>query len=276
MVFLEALEVAKRELRCLLVLLYSAEHDDMAAFCDSTMADDQVLDFLREKRFVVWAGDVRESEAFVVSNTLLATTYPFLALIAPQGTGRMVVVERFEGPVGSEALVGELRRQMDRVDAILQSVRLERERVDQSRILREQQEEAYNASLRADQEKARKLQEEVARMEKEKAEEGIRQKELENKRENKRIRKIWLQENMIPEPPTNETEDIAKVGIRLPNGDRLDLYDFIEAQDLTPIDLEADFEVINTYPRKVLTDKTISIKEAGLFPTSSVMVEEVD
>ncbi|KAJ3110174.1 hypothetical protein HK100_003130 [Physocladia obscura] len=284
----QALEIAKRELRCLLVILQSDEHDDTPAFCRDTLASPVLLEFLGTKRFVVWGGDVKESEAFVVGNTLLATRFPFLAMIAPQASNRMVVVERFEGPIKPDALVTALQSQLNRVDNILRSVRLERERLDQSRILREQQEEAYNASLRADQEKARKAEEERELAQKEKAEEEKRQQEIANKREEKRFRKIWLQENMIPEPLASDTQDIAKVGIRLPNGDRLvrrfkatvatvqDLYNFIEAQDLSPIDLETDFDVINTYPRKVLTDKMQTIKEAGLSPSSSVMVEEVD
>ncbi|KAJ3345204.1 transcription initiation factor IIB [Entophlyctis luteolus] len=290
----QALEIAKRELRCLLVLLYSAEHADMVPFCDATMADDRVLDLLREKRVVVWAGDLRDSEASAVATSLLAAAYPFLAIIAPQGNARMALVQRFQGNTSPETLVAELQRHLRRVDTVLRAARLERDRIDQARILREQQDEAYNASLRADQEKARLAQEELERLEREKLEEETRTIELQRKREvdiagrfekSKRLRKAWLQENMVPEPPAHEIEDVAKVGIRLPNGVRLvrrfqastatDLYDFIEAQDLTPLDLEVDFEVINTYPRKALLDKTISVREAGLYPTSSLVVEEV-
>ncbi|KAI9340207.1 thioredoxin-like protein [Obelidium mucronatum] len=284
----QALEVSKRELRCLLVVLYCAEHDDMDTFCNQVLSNELLLEYLREKRFVVWAGDVKESEAFVVSNTLLATRYPFLGMIAPQGGSRMVVVERFEGLIDPETLRAALQAQMNRVDGVLNNARADRNRHDQARILREQQDAAYNASLKADQEKARRAQEERERIAKEAAEEERKQKELLDKRETKKQRKIRLQENMLPEPSVSDTVDIAKIGIRLPSGERLtrrfkasiatvqDLYDFVEAQDLTPIDLDSDFEVINTYPRKVLVDKSQTIKVAGLFPTSSVMVEEMD
>ncbi|KAJ3288561.1 FAS-associated factor 2 [Rhizoclosmatium sp. JEL0117] len=281
----QALEICKRELRCLLVYLHSPEHDATTPFCTATLASPALLTFLREKRFLVWAGDVRESEAFMVSNTLLTTRYPFLAVIAPQGGSKMVVVERFEGVIDAEVLVAALGVQLARVDGVLSNVRADRERHEQARILREQQEEAYNASLRADQEKARRAQEEKERIAKEKEEEERKQQEILSRREQKAARKVFLKENMAPEP---ETGEIAKIGIRLPNGERLtrrfraventvqDLYDFVEAQDLTPIDLESEFEVINTYPRRVLLDKTQTIKDAGLYPNSSVMVEEAD
>ncbi|TPX77378.1 hypothetical protein CcCBS67573_g01367 [Chytriomyces confervae] len=284
----QALEVCKRELRCLLVILHSDEHDDTESFCRDTLASPSLHQFLREKRLVVWGGDIRESEGFVVSNTLLATRYPFMALIAPQGSTRMVVVERFEGPVSDTALKTALQVSLTRVDAVLRAVRDDRERHEQVRTLREQQDEAYNASLRADQEKARKAQEEATRVEKEKELEQQKLRELENKREAKRLRKIELQQTLKDEPDASDSTDIAKIGIRLPGGDRLtrrfkasiatvqDLYDYVETQDLTPIMLESDFEVINTYPRKVLSDRAQTLKDAGLYPSASVMVEEVD
>ncbi|KAI8620363.1 hypothetical protein BC830DRAFT_1099718 [Chytriomyces sp. MP71] len=284
----QALEICKRELRCLVVILHSEEHDDTEAFCRDTLASPIVLNFLREKRFLVWGGNICESEAFVVSNTLLATRYPFLSLIAPQGSSRMVVVDRVEGLIAPDALVATLQRQLDRVEAALRSVREDRERREQERSLREQQEEAYNASLRADQEKARRAQEEREQLAKKKEEEARKLREIEDRREAKRQRKLHLQQTIAAEPPVADTVDIAKIGIRLPGGDRLvrrfkatlatvqDLYDFIETHDLSPIDLESDFEVINSYPRKVLNDRKQNIKEAGLFPSASVMVEEMD
>ena len=52
------------------------------------------------------------------------------------------------------------------------------------------------------------------------------------------------------------------------------LYDFVESKDLTPIDVIADFVVVNTYPRKEFKDKSITFEEAGLFPNATVVIEE--
>ncbi|KAJ3075531.1 hypothetical protein HDU98_007777 [Podochytrium sp. JEL0797] len=246
-----------------------------------------LLQFLREKRFVVWAGDVKESEAFVVSNTLLTTRFPFLALIAPQSSSRMVVVDRFEGPLTPAVLISSLTIQLDRVNTVLTNVRLDRERLDQSRTLRDAQDDAYNASLRADQEKARLALEATQRAQQEKEECDRREREIAEKRESKRLRKIFLTEHLEAEPELTGVGEVAKIGIRLPSGERVtrrflatasiqDIYDFIETLNLTPIELDSDFEVINTYPRRVLTNKSETVKEAGLFPNASVMVEEMD
>ncbi len=52
------------------------------------------------------------------------------------------------------------------------------------------------------------------------------------------------------------------------------LADFIEAQDLSPIPIEADFDIVNSYPRKILSDYSATIQEAGLFPNAALLIEE--
>ena len=54
------------------------------------------------------------------------------------------------------------------------------------------------------------------------------------------------------------------------------LYDFIESHDLSPLDEDAEIVVVNTYPRKELASRTVTITEAGLYPSASVIVEELD
>jgi FAS-associated factor 2 len=53
------------------------------------------------------------------------------------------------------------------------------------------------------------------------------------------------------------------------------LYDFVESNDLEPIDLLEEVVVVNTYPRKEYRDKSISFETAGLYPTATVIVEEL-
>ena len=78
----------------------------------------------------------------------------------------------------------------------------------------------------------------------------------------------------------------AKVMIRLPSGERLTrkfrpndklqiLYDFIETRELSPMSDHHDFLIVNTYPRKELKNHSQSIKEAQLYPSGSVVVEEL-
>lgn len=59
----QALEKARKELRFMLVILQSDDHDDTQEFSRETLASSQVIDFIKDKNILVWGGNVRESEA---------------------------------------------------------------------------------------------------------------------------------------------------------------------------------------------------------------------
>lgn len=65
----------------------------------------------------------------------------------------MTVVGRLEGLIQPDDLINQLTFIMDANQTYLVSERLEREERNQTQVLRQQQDEAYLASLRADQEK---------------------------------------------------------------------------------------------------------------------------
>ncbi|KAJ3089522.1 hypothetical protein HK102_006193, partial [Quaeritorhiza haematococci] len=155
---------------------------------------------------------------------------------------------------------------------------------EQARRIREQQDEAYQASLRADQEKERRAQEERERLQREKEEEERKAREREEAIEARKRRKQELIATLPPEPDASEPES-TRLGIRMPSGERVVrrfratdkiglLYHFIETLDLSPLDDMAEIIVVNTFPRKEFTDMNVTIKEAGLFPSGSVIVEE--
>ncbi|KAI8807186.1 thioredoxin-like protein [Cladochytrium replicatum] len=278
----QALDLAKREIRYFLAILHSEEHDDTEEFCRTVLTDAGLLGYLSEKNFVVWAGDIRESEAFQVSAVLSATKYPFLALIALQGS-RTVVINRIEGLKTAEQIVHILSRDVDRLEPQLALIRMEHERREQARTIRQQQDEAYRASLLADQEKERKAAEERERAEKEKAEAERAESERLGKLEAKKERRKKLLEDLPAEPDAGES--VTRISIRLPNGDRVvrrfraddtvqSLYEFVETRNLDPIPIESDLLVVVPFPRRALEDPTATIQRAGLFPNGAVIVEE--
>jgi FAS-associated factor 2 len=59
-----ALEAAKREARMLCVVLLSDEHDDSPEFRKSVLTDPELVRVLTENEFIVWAGDIRQSEGY--------------------------------------------------------------------------------------------------------------------------------------------------------------------------------------------------------------------
>ncbi len=96
-----------------------------------------------------------------MAQILSATSFPFLALVALDGS-KMLVHERLEGIFPVSTVIQAIQTQMQMLEPRLVGVRTERypfhsnvnrrER-EQARLIREQQDKAYSASLEADREK---------------------------------------------------------------------------------------------------------------------------
>lgn len=98
---------------------------------------------------------------FLVSYTLQATTYPFMALIALQtsvgtATPKMAVIERMEGTSHPEELISQIEIAIDRHGAVVNRLKNERSQRDMERQLLKDQDAAYHQSLKADQEKVKR------------------------------------------------------------------------------------------------------------------------
>ncbi|KAI9103274.1 hypothetical protein DFS34DRAFT_646659 [Phlyctochytrium arcticum] len=279
----QALAKAKRDLGYVIVYLHSGAHDDTDTFCRSTLASDDLKSFIQSRNITVWAGDIEESEGYEVSNLLSATGFPFLAIIAPDNN-RMSTIERLEGNTSAETLMSMVATVIEVVDPQLAESRSERREREQARSIREQQDEAYQASLRADREKERKAREERDRQKRE--EEAAQEAERAHQAllDAKRQQKQSLIDSLPSEPPASAS-DLAKLSLRLPSGERLIrrfladdtmqvVYNFVQTRDLDPLDLLAEISVVNTYPRKEYLDMTQTLRDAGLVPNASLIVEE--
>ncbi|CAB4394586.1 unnamed protein product [Rhizophagus irregularis] len=301
----EAMERAKNELRFVMVILQSDEHDDTDKFNRDTLTSELLITFLRENNIITWAGDVKDPESFQASITLQATTYPFIAIIVAQiphgSTGsspRMIAVDRFEGFSTPENMIARLTISINRYGSELQRIRSERAGHEAARQIRAQQDDAYLASLKADQEKERKAHElaEAKRLAEERArkEEEARQL-LALNRENWRR---WAITQLPDEPHPNETE-VAKLSFKLANGERVvrkfratdtveTAYIFVDTYHLKneassstvsepPSNYKHtfDFLLVSPYPRIVHhVDKFKEIKsERGLWPSANLIVE---
>lgn len=143
------------------------------------MTSDELIAWFRQNNVLVWGGNVAEPEGFqgnisrtciykcehklkekiTVSNTLQAATYPFMAIIALQsssrsyGTSKMSVVDRIEGPATPAEVIQHFENVNQRYGRALNRMRHEREQREMERRLRQEQDQAYRESLRADQEK---------------------------------------------------------------------------------------------------------------------------
>ncbi|KAJ2519058.1 Ubx domain-containing protein [Coemansia sp. RSA 2049] len=196
-----ALEAARRELKYLVVILWSKEHDDSDKI-GQTLVHPDVVEFLSHSRFIVWIGDVSRAEAYGAATRLGVTAYPFVGLAAlkPEirlGTGsssrfRLQIVARIDGLPGNMAdpdvatgplardLIRRLSMPIEANERSLQAARREQEARDADRRLREQQNAAYEASLARDRERERLAREREESEHLQRAEEERREQERQN------------------------------------------------------------------------------------------------
>ncbi|KAL7321820.1 UBX domain-containing protein 10, variant 2 [Mucor circinelloides] len=294
--YTQALKAAKHELKYMLVILCSEEHDDNDTFCRETLTDVELLDFLRQNQVICWAGNVRYTEAYQVSNTLQATTYPFLAIIALQqtnGASKMSVIDRIEGPISASSIIRRFDSVIARIGHSLDHLRAERAQREAERRLRQEQDQAYRESLNADQRKRELLQKK-----KEAALKAKQAKEILARKRQQYIRYLCqhaLKRDIAPD------QKATRISFRLSNGDRVirqfsgddtleSLYEYIEAyshmdsmtsDDDGSVSLPEDyvhqykFSMHSPFPKTVYPpDPTRKIiDEKGLWPSATLIVD---
>uniref|UniRef100_G1MZN8 Fas associated factor family member 2 n=1 Tax=Meleagris gallopavo TaxID=9103 RepID=G1MZN8_MELGA len=282
----QALNDAKRELRFLLVYLHGDDHQDTDEFCRNTLCVPEVVALINT-RMLFWACSTNKPEGYRVSQALRENTYPFLAVIMLKDR-RMTVVGRLEGLIQADDLINQLMFIMDANQTYLVSERLEREERNQTQVLRQQQDEAYLASLRADQEKERKKKEERER--KKKKEEEVQQQKLaeERRRQTLQEEKERKSECLPPEPHPDDPESV-KIIFKLPNDSRVErrfhftqsltvIHDFLFSLKESP----EKFQIEANFPRRVLPclpteewPNPPTLQEAGLSHTEVLFVQDL-
>lgn len=246
--YAQAYDLAKKELKFLMVVLLSPEHDDTSTFVRDTLLAQETVDYLNnpQNKMILWAGNVQDSEAYQVSNALNCSKFPFAALIVhtPQDSSTsMSTVARLTGLQPASAFVAKLRTATAQHSQALDRVRATRNEQQATRNLREEQNSAYERSLAQDRERARQRREAEAAQKR--AEEEARAKAKAAEKEAQKIGqwKRWRAQK-LPQEPGPETKDAARVSIRLTNGERVvrrfaadaemeELYAFVECYDVS-------------------------------------------
>ncbi|KAK2762174.1 hypothetical protein FQN54_001183 [Arachnomyces sp. PD_36] len=260
-----ALEKAHRELKFLLVVLLSPEHDDTAGWVRDTLLSPEVVDFIGapENGILVWGGNVRDSDAYQVSNSLRCNKFPFAALVAHTpnvSSTAMSIIARVSGLTTPSEFVAKLRTAIAQHREPLDRVRTTRAEQQASRTLREEQDSAYERSLAQDRERARQKREAAAAKEREEAEERERQAIAEKQAQDLAQWKLWRLQSIASEPQPPNDKDAVRIGFRLASGERVvrkfapdadieELYAYVECYDVmaeadesTHVSKPADYE----------------------------------
>ncbi|XP_062074210.1 plant UBX domain-containing protein 8 [Humulus lupulus] len=141
------------------------------------------------------------------------------------------------------------------------------------RLIREQQDDEYLASLQADREKEQKAKEEAeAREEEEKRREEESRRKLEEEQELERL--LAAKEATLPQEPASDDENAVNLLVRMPDGSRRgrrflktnklqSLFDFI---DIGRAVKPGSYRLVRPYPRRAFEDgeSALTLNELGL------------
>lgn len=216
----QAHDQAKKELKFLLVILLSAEHDDTATFVRDTLLAPEVVNFIKDpsSNIILWGGNVIDSEAYQVSTEYTCTKFPFTALVCltpKEGSTRMGIVKRLTGPMSANDYLAALQSAMEKYGSDMEGVRAERTANEVARSLRNEQDSAYERSLAIDRERAREKKQAAAaaeEAEKQAREDAAAAARLEEKRQQWRS---WRATRIQPEPATGD-RNVVRVALKMP------------------------------------------------------------
>ncbi|GMH01266.1 hypothetical protein Nepgr_003105 [Nepenthes gracilis] len=276
--FTEALKIAEDEKKLVFMYLHSRDHPFTGSFCRETLCTELVAQFL-DANFVSWGGVADRGEGLHMAATLRPASFPFCAVIAPAAGDSITVLQQIEGPVTPAELVEILQRTMEEQGVAFGSSKAyEEEKRREDRRLREEQNAAYHASLKLDQEKERlKGLTPVA---------APTSSRLNNsERPSKVMEGIPSRGYQHPEINAIKGTDpqVSQILIRFPNGERREqsfstsdkiqsIYGYIDSLGLPGI---GNYRLVSNFPRKVYgaDQMNMTLKDAGLQPRASLFLE---
>jgi FAS-associated factor 2 len=280
-----ALDRAKRELKYLLVVLLSPEHDDTAAYVTETLLAPETAAFLNDPQnnVLLWGGSVHDAEAYQVAAAFGVTKLPYTALVArcpsesaslratsPFGassSGMNILLAMSGTPDASSsstsddaassthpaaaALLSRVRAATRAHGPHLRALRGAAAERDAARALRDEQDAAYERSLARDRERARAKREKEAR-------ERRRGERAAQRDEWRRWRAARLAgDEPPPEQPAEKGEQAVRVSIRMPGGER------VVRRFRAERPVEEVYALVECWPLLSSADASSLSKEAG-------------
>lgn len=281
----QAVNEAKRELKFLVVYLHQFDNQDCTKFATESMTNPDLIEYFRAN-VIFWACSKNLPEGLKVYNALKARRTPFLGLIVYKGA-RMTLVSKIEGPISAPELLVQLSQLISDNEADLVVARADKAERNMNQLIRQEQDQAYELSLKADREKAKlKKEQEEARLNAEKLEKQRLDEEV--ARENAIIEKRAALRKLFEETPepNPSNEETVKLLIKLPNGNRhqrifrrhdalSELYKFVFMHE----DCPRSFEIAINFPHKVVEcdeHTTQSIHDFGITQSMLLFVNDLD
>ena len=305
--YAQAVRKAHNESKFLLVYLHSPLHDDTNRFCSQVLTSDGVIqlvngtctteerddnsdsDRTRASDIIAWGGQVWDPEGYNLSIDLGAASFPFVALLMCQSDRSVTVLDRIHGFIDSQNLTQRIQNTMNAARAEIDRVRNEQLARTADANLRVEQDREYLEAMERDREMQMRAQREREAKEQAEQEEAQR-KELEEAMalSAKLSRESALEKNRAAlNRETPSGGDSATIRFHLPQGTKISqafwkddtveiLYDFLSVHFAdNDIDI-VNFVVSTNFPKKDLTEKSLTIADVGLHPRGALFVHNLD
>lgn len=290
----EAGGASAKERRPLLVYLHHDGSILTNVFCSQLICSDTIVNYI-SGNFVVWAWDmthdtnrtrfldmVTQHFGSVAASTVRgfgAEQYPLL-LVAMKNRSAMEICSVLQGTVTLDELMTGLMSAHETFQQAMDFEIREEEEREARELVKREQDEAYQASLRQDRAKAeeKKRQEEEEMLSKKLHEEqALHEAQL------KEAQRLSLMDHLPAEPGPECTAPVSNLRFRLPNGDTVTrrflasnplqvVLTFVQTRGF----LDSDYKVVTNFPRRDLSalDTTKSLQSIGLYPQETIFVEE--
>lgn len=298
--YVQALDVAKKELKILLVIFFSPEHDDNSSFVRETLLSPSVTAYFNDpsNKIMIWAGNIQDSEAYKIAGAFKCTKFPFSVLVGRIASGTPII-GRLAGVMTPQTYLAGIQEAVTKFKPQLEALEAERTAQASERNLRNDQDSAYERSLaqdRARAEQRRRAEAEAAAAAQLAAEKEAKERDLERKTE---LWRRWRASSLRPEPGA-EVKEVVRIGLKLPgSAGRItrrfhaessieELYAFVECHDLLKgeaevqeaekpggFEMEFRFRLVSPMPRQVYLPEEEGTILQKIGRSGNLIVEEV-
>jgi FAS-associated factor 2 len=285
--FKQAAARARSESKFLVVYLHSPVHEDTPRFCRQTLSSENLTGFMNQN-IVLWGGSTLHADAYIISDRLKATSYPFLGVLICNQSSEDIVC-RLQGMMDQDFVLDQLTFTMARHQNQLERLRQQQRARHEAQQLRMEQDQEFQEALEADRRREAEAREVELRQQREESEAQAQEelaaamelsKSLERESTLKRKR-----DGLKPEPPAGP--DTTRLRLQLPNGSKIDrrflatqtveeIRDFIDVYfGDNDISIET-YSLATNYPKRTYDDPSICLTEAGLHPQAVLYVHDLD
>ncbi|ODQ47603.1 hypothetical protein PICMEDRAFT_21317, partial [Pichia membranifaciens NRRL Y-2026] len=283
-----ALYIVKKDIRWLLVYIESDQNREAVDFTHDVLINKKFLKFIKDRKILVWGGDISESEAFQTCNQFNITKIPFLGLFCltvnqiPTSSGMqqsapvLSLVAKIQGYKSLNATLNKLDRAYKKYNHTVNQLKLNSSSLHGA--VRNLQGEAYANSLRRSQHQ---------RQERQQNQEALRIQWLK-----------WRKSTLVPE--CNERGEYSRIAIKLPDSSRVqikvkktcsleEIYALVECTFLQQVEIddsvvyeqpanyrhEYKFDIYSLVPRQMLPRDTTSVISENplVYPNGNLIVE---